>query len=131
METYDWAWVEAQVDREVDIWNESAGPWAPQARSWSLEEQRANEDAYDRGLLQLEGALRSPAEDEERGAQDRIVAAFGQFAARALHLDEEATALLTEGFLQVGVSLATASSRPRATPGLPADCNLSSACPWD
>jgi hypothetical protein len=111
METYDWAWIEAHVDQEVDIWNESAGACVPEARFWSLEEQRANENAYDQGLLQLEAALRSPAEDGGQGARDRIVAAFGQFAARALHLDEEATALLTEGFLPVGVSLATWARR--------------------
>jgi len=111
METYDRTWVEAHVDLEVDTWNESAGPWAPEARPWSQDEQRANEDAYDQGLLQLEAVLRSPAENEERRAQDRIVAAFGQFAARALHLDREATALLTDGFLPVGVSLAAWARR--------------------
>jgi hypothetical protein len=111
METYDWAWVEAHIEQEVDIWKESAGAWAPEIRFWSPEEQRANEDAYDQGLLQLEAALRSPAEDEGQDARDRIIAAFGQFAASALHLDEEATALLTQGFLPVGVSLATWARR--------------------
>jgi hypothetical protein len=100
METYDWPWVEAQADRVADVWNESAGRWMPAARSWSPEEQRANEDTYDEGRLRLDAALRSPAGDEE------VVAAFGEFAARTFHLNEEGTALLTEDFLPAGASLA-------------------------
>jgi hypothetical protein len=108
METYDWAWVETQVTQTVEVWQESAGITAPRARRYSLEEQRVNEDAYDEALLEVEQALRPPpiTRDERTGAQDRIVASFGRFSAKALGLDTEATGLLTSGFLPVGMSLA-------------------------
>ena len=108
METYDWAWVETEVDRTVEVWQESAGILAPGARSYSLKEQQANEEAYDEALLEVEEALRPPpiTEEQRTGAQDRIVASFGRFSAKALGLDGEATALLTDGFMPVGTSLA-------------------------
>jgi hypothetical protein len=108
METYDWAWVETQVTQTVEVWQQSAGVTAPIARRYSREEQRVNEAAYDEALLEVERALRpAPITKEERiGAQDRIVASFGRFSAKALGLDTEATGLLTNGFLPVGMSLA-------------------------
>jgi len=108
METYDWAWVETQVDRTAEVWHEGAGILAPRARRYSLVEQQANEDAYDEALLEVEGALRPPpvTGEQRTGAQDRIVASFARFSANALGLHGEATALLTTGFLPVGTSLA-------------------------
>jgi hypothetical protein len=99
METYDWAWVETQVDQTVGVWQASAGLTAPPARRYSLTEQRANENAYDEALLEVEEALRLRS-------QDRILAAFARFSANALGLDREATELLTNGFLPIGTSLA-------------------------
>jgi hypothetical protein len=101
METYDWAWVETQVDRTVDAWHGSAGVSASRARQYSPEEQRVNAIAYDAALLEIEEALRRPPV-----AQDRVVAAFARFSANALGLDREATGLLTDGFVPVGTSLA-------------------------
>jgi len=108
METYDWAWVETQVDQTVEVWRESAGVSAPQARRYSLEEQRVNETAYDEALLEVEEALRPPpiTGKEQTRAQDRITASFARFSASALGLDPAATELLTNGFLPVGTSLA-------------------------
>lgn len=108
METYNWGWVETEVARTVEVWQESAGILAPGGRRYSLEEQRANEDAYDEALLEVEEALRPPpvTGKEQTAAQDRIVASFGRFSANALGLDAEATELLTNGFVPVGTSLA-------------------------
>lgn len=108
MKTYDWAWVETQVDQTVTVWHDSVGTSAPPALRYSPEEQQANEDAYDAALLELEETLRSPltiGRDHSR-AQERIVASFGRFSASALGLDRAATELLTHGFLPVGTSLA-------------------------
>jgi hypothetical protein len=100
MESYDWPWVERQVAQTADVWEESAGMWAPAARSYSPEQQRTNEEAYDEALLGVEDAL------HQTRAQDRIVASFARFSSRALGLDAEATELLTTGFMPVGTSLA-------------------------
>jgi hypothetical protein len=104
METYDWAWVETQADQTAEVWRESAGIIdkrgdAGGLRS-SVEEQRANQVAYDEALREVEEALRGP------GAQDRIVEAFARFSSKALGLDAESTAVLTDGFMPAGVSLA-------------------------
>ena len=104
METYDWAWVETQVAQTAEIWHESAGMLAPPARRYNRAEQQTNEHAYDEALREVEEALRPPF--TSNGAQDRIVAAFARFSAKALSLDGEATGLLTTGFIPVGVSLA-------------------------
>jgi hypothetical protein len=101
METYDWGWVETHVDRTVDIWQRSAHGMPAGGRRFSAAEQQRNEDAYDEALLEIEEALK-PA----RISRDRIIAAFGRFSAKALGLDQEATELLTDGFLPVGTSLA-------------------------
>jgi hypothetical protein len=108
METYDWPWVETQVAQTVDVWHESAAISAPTARQYCLEEQQVNEDAYDEALLEVEGALRaSPLTKEARTCtENRMVAAFAKFSAKALGLDAEATTLLTNGFLPAGTSLA-------------------------
>ncbi|HTB12473.1 MAG TPA: hypothetical protein VK752_12915 [Bryobacteraceae bacterium] len=108
METYDWAWVETQTDETVDVWQDSAGNSAPGARQYSREAQKVNEDAYDEALLEVEDALRPPpiTEEQKRGVEDRIVASFAQFSAKALCLDGVATELLTNEFLPIGTSLA-------------------------
>ncbi len=53
--------------------------------------------------MEVEEALRPPPTGEE---EDRIVASFARFSARALGFDGEATELLTHGFLPVRTSLA-------------------------
>lgn len=102
METYDWNWVETEAAHTAEIWHQSSGISTPEARRYSLEEQRANEDAYDEALGEIEQALR----EERSGAEDRIFAAFSRFSANALGLDGEANKLLTEGFMPIGTSLA-------------------------
>jgi hypothetical protein len=107
MEVYNWAWVEARVDRTMEVWEENGVP-APPARTYSREEQQANEGAYDEALIEVEESLRpAPTTGEERsGARDRIVASFARFSSKALGLDDEANELLTTGFLPIGASLA-------------------------
>jgi hypothetical protein len=108
METYDWAWIQRQVAHTAEIWHESAGRPEGRPRCYSPEEQRQGEEAYDEALLSVEQTLRSApvGKREQTVAQDRIVAAFAQFSARALGLDEEANTLLTQKFLPIGTSLA-------------------------
>jgi hypothetical protein len=108
METYEWPWVETQVSQTAEAWRESAGILAPEARRYSLDEQRVNEDAFDQGLLEVEKALRaSPLTREARTCTEgRILASFAKFCADAMALDGEATELLTNQFLPVGTSLA-------------------------
>ena len=108
METYDWGWVEAQVQETAQIWDQSAVACPPGARTYQVEEQRINEEAYDKALVEVETALNPPpiTGTQRTSAQDRIVAAFGKFSANALSLDPEATALLSDGFVPIGTSLA-------------------------
>jgi hypothetical protein len=108
METYDWAFVETQVANTEQIWHESGGASAPPARRYSPEEQQVKEDAYDEALREVEDALRPPpvTAEQRTSAHNQIVASFAQFSAKALSLEAEATELLTNGFLPVGVSLA-------------------------
>jgi len=112
METYDWAWVDAQIDQTVSIWNECAGQWRPDARRYSPQEQQENENAYDNDLLQVEAILGLAGARADYGStQTGIADLFGRFAARALGLDEEATELLTQDFLPVGTALASWARR--------------------
>src|SRR5690242_18770018 len=112
METYDWPWVEAQVERTVENWHQSAGVWEPEARPYSAEEQLTNERTHDESLRQVEVALRSTAiQKSPAEVREKIITTFGQFSAIALGLDREATTLLTDGFLPVGTSLATWARR--------------------
>jgi hypothetical protein len=108
MKTYDSAWVERQVDQTVKAWRDSAGVAVPQARRYSLGEQRSNEAAYDDALFEVEEALRPPpiTGKVQTLVQQQVVSAFARFSANALGLDREATELLTNGFLPVGTSLA-------------------------
>jgi hypothetical protein len=105
MQTYDWPWVEKQVDQTIEVWSSSAGA-PPPTRQYTTHEQQRNEQAYDQALLEVETALR-----RQPVTQERIVASFAKFAANALGLDREATNLLTTGFIPIGVSLAQRARR--------------------
>jgi hypothetical protein len=108
METYDWAWVERQVAQTEAVWHQSSGRPAPGARWYTPEEQERNEEAYDEALSSVEEDLRSASVSKEERAnlEERIIASFARFSARALDLDEDAIELLTGKFLPAGTALA-------------------------
>jgi len=100
METYDSAWVDAQVQNTVELWRESAAQSQQNLPHYSPSEHAKNEQAYDEALTAVEEDL------EQIGFEDRIVASFARFSAKALHLDSEAIDLLTHEFLPAGTQLA-------------------------
>lgn len=108
METYDRAWVDAQIGQVIELWHDSAASPDLNASRYSSSEQETHERAYDEALNAVEEDLqREPRTRSERtGMQDRIVASFARFSARALDLDADAIGLLTREFLPVGTELA-------------------------
>lgn len=113
MESYNSAWVCAQISQTIEAWNDSAGWSCQRAHCYPPEEQKIREQAYDEALLAAEHHLHLPPEStsERIGLEDRLVASFGPFAAKALDLDGEAINLLTEEFLPVGTELARKARR--------------------
>jgi hypothetical protein len=107
-ETFDWAWVEAQVAQTVEVWNGCAVRTAKSRPRYSAEEQARREKAYDEGLesVEREAKKRRRTRAERLEAQERITASFGRFSAAALDLESDAVELLTDDFLPVGTKLA-------------------------
>jgi len=107
-ETFDWDWVEAQVARTIEVWLNSGVRAVEGGPRYRAAEQQKREKAYDEGLRRVEReAKQKPgSRAQRREAQERITAAFGQFSAAALDLEDGATQLLTEEFLPVGTKLA-------------------------
>ena len=108
---YDWAWVEAEVARTIEVWNACGGRAAPEGRRYSLTEQREREKAYDEGLRAVEReaqrarGVRARSKAGRDEIYDRVVAAFARFSATALDLGGDAIELLTDDFLPVGTQL--------------------------
>jgi hypothetical protein len=108
---YDWAWVEAEVGRTIEVWKACGGRPAPEGRRYSLTEQREREKAYDEGLRAVEReakrarGLRARSQAGRDEIYDRVVAAFARFSATALDLGDDAIDLLTDDFLPVGTQL--------------------------
>lgn len=105
---FEWAWVEAQVERTAAEWVACAVDRAPEARRYAAAEQRERERAYDAALDEVEREARRVRRSRKAraGAQQRIVAAFARFSAEALGLGPDAIGLLTDDFLPVGTQLA-------------------------
>ena len=120
-ERYDDRWVESQVSRCAALWNECAPEPPSLEPRYSRRDHEAREIAYDAELRAVEGeARRAPRTVAARAeTQARLIASFGQFAASALDLETESTALLTGDFLPAGIEFAR---RARAF-----DANLSQA----
>ncbi len=108
MEIYNRAWVDAQIRQASELWHGSATGPALNASRYSSSEQEKHERAYDEALNAVEEDLqREPRTRSERmGLQDRVVASFARFSAKALDLDGDAIGLLTREFLPVGTELA-------------------------
>jgi hypothetical protein len=111
---YDWAWVETEVARIEDAWNECASAPAEQPTvRFTTDEQQEREKAYDAELITVEREARRNARTkvERIATQDRIAASFGRFAASALGLEPAAVNLLTNDFLPAGTKLAQWSKK--------------------
>lgn len=107
-EIYNAAWVQAQVDRTIDLWRASAAVQPERGAAYSLRDHEAREISYDAEFQTVEWEARSAARSNADGAlvQGRVVAAFARFAANALDLDPDTIGLLTEGFLPAGIEFA-------------------------
>lgn len=105
---YSWSWVESQVSAAIAEWDSCAARLVPAGPQFSPNEQQVREDEYDRTLRQVEDeAKRVRRRPEARAeAQQRIVAVFPRFASIALDLEDEAIAMLTDGFLPIGTQFA-------------------------
>ena len=94
---YDWAWLEAEVARTMDVWNECASLRTSHAEvRFTTAEQQVREKAYDAELLIVEREARRSARTraERIAVQSRIEASFARFAGSALGLEPEAVELL-------------------------------------
>lgn len=105
---YSWPWVEAQVARTIEVWNDGAARSALGRPQYCVQEQQTREKAYDEALRAAEREVRrTPRSKAERlQIQARITAAFARFSATALGLEKDAIDLLTHDFLPVGTKLA-------------------------
>jgi len=110
---YNWSWVEAQVQRTIDVWHGCAAHTLPHLPRYSPQQQAQRELAYDQGLRSVElEAKRAPRGRADRlEAQRRITAIFPPFAAVALGLEPDAIQLLTDGFLPAGTTFARWAKR--------------------
>jgi hypothetical protein len=116
METYDSAWVDAQVAKTAEVWHSSCeGGVSRNARQFSARDQQEREAAYDEALQTVEKDLERA---ERAGMQERIVASFARFSAKALDLDSGAIDLLTHDFLPAGTQLARWARRFDASLGM-------------
>ena len=108
MQHYEWHWIEEQTARTGEVWKACRGDLPTNRKHFGSREQSERERAYDEALNSVEDELRRTSADRtERAAmRERVIAAFGQFSARALDLDPAAIELLTREFLPVGTSLA-------------------------
>jgi hypothetical protein len=106
---YNWAWVEARVAETSEAWNLCASDRLPEAPSFSVEEQRKREKAYDEGLNSVERELKRARGNRTAAGrletQRRVIAMFAQFSGAALDLSDDAIDLLTHDFLPAGTRL--------------------------
>lgn len=95
------------------MWKSCAVRKATPARRYSAAEQNQREKAYDDGVSAVERELKRTRRTmgERQSAQNRIIAAFGQFATLALGLEGEAVQLITNDFVPVGTELARWAQR--------------------
>jgi hypothetical protein len=107
-EGYDDRWVDSQGSRCVALWNECAPEPASFDPQYSRRDHEAREIAYDAELRAVEWEARhAPRTVSGRAeTQERLIASFGQFAANAVDLEPESTALLSGDFLPFGIEFA-------------------------
>lgn len=103
-----WPWIETQVSRTAELWNRCARLEPKPGPCYSLGDHESRELAYDAELNAVEWQARHAAGPNGDGAaiRNRVIASFARFAANALALESEATALLTRDFLPAGIEFA-------------------------
>jgi hypothetical protein len=120
---YNWAWIESQAAETIDLWNGSASTRLPDATRYTVTEQQDREQAYDKALQAVERELKRARKYRDaagrRNTQERITAAFAQFSAAALDLDDDAIHLFTDDFLPAGTKLARWARRFDPTLSMP------------
>ncbi len=110
--TYDWPWVGTQVSRISEAWRECSGLPLPCAPQISLHEQRRRESIYDRAVLAVERETTKKLGAVDRaGLQNRLIKVFGEFAATALDLPDDAIELITSDFVALGAEFARRARR--------------------
>jgi len=107
-ERYGGRWVDSQVTRCAELWNSCAADPVLLDPRYSRRDHEAREIAYDAEMRAVEWEARhAPCSLVARAeTQKRLIASFAQFAANALDLEPESTALLTGDFLPAGIEFA-------------------------
>jgi hypothetical protein len=102
------AWINQQVARTIDLWQESARDPLRLDPAYSPRDHEAREIAYDAEARAVEWELRRAVRERGEGdaVQSRIVASLARFARQALDLEPEAVDLLTADFLPAGIDFA-------------------------
>lgn len=105
---FSWSWVQSQVSAAIEEWDSCATQLVPAGPQFSPDEQQLRENEYDRTLRQVEDEAKQVRRRPEAraDAQQRIVAVFPRFASVALGLENDAIAMLTDGFLPIGTQFA-------------------------
>lgn len=113
MDTLSWPWVQAQVTRVSSAWEECASLPLPPAQRYNPDEQRKRESIYDHAVDSVEKeARKKPRTAAERVAiQERLTRVFGQFAATALDLPQNAINLITNDFVALGAEFSRQARR--------------------
>jgi hypothetical protein len=105
--------VEERAARSRLLWDSCAGRVAASVRPFSKAEQHRREAAYDEGVRSVERELKFPALTSvaAEARENRILEAFGHFAALALGLEPEAIRMIREEFVPAGIELARWAER--------------------
>jgi hypothetical protein len=108
MQPLHWSWVQEQVTRTSQAWEECSALRLPAGPSYDAGEQRQRESIYDHAVDAVEReARRRPRTPGDRAAvQARLTKVFGRFAATALDLPEDAVDLITRDFVDLGAEFA-------------------------
>src|ERR1700676_934750 len=98
--------ISTQVDRSIELWQQSAGAWTNPRPHYTTRDQQKREKVYDQALHDVERHARGANRFAPAETQKRLMASFARFSATALDLPDPAVALITEEFLPVGTQLA-------------------------
>lgn len=110
---YDWPWVEAKVSRDARDWQDCSALPIPQASKYIASEQKRREVIYDCAVLAVEREVENASGlfTDCATMQNRLLQVFGEFAATALDLPEEAIELITSDFVVLGAEFARQARR--------------------
>ena len=111
--TYDWSWVETQVQRTAGAWRQCSAVLLPHEMLYRPSDQEKREAIYDKAVRTVEReAGKKPGATADRAAlQGRLIGVFSEFAATALDLPEEGIELITNDFVALGADFARQARR--------------------